>query len=153
MSPPLSTLDRSTTEHNKTAILRLVDEAINADALDGIAGLFAPRVRLHGFDRRCADAPIDVDQLASLLAGFRVVLPDLHVVADTLLADGDHVTLLWTTTGTNRLTGMRMAWRGVSVYRFEAGCIAEIWTYMDLSSLDRGLAAPVIADGLRALVR
>lgn len=67
--------------------------------------------------------------------GWRTAFPDLKVVVDLIVAEGDLVSVRWTARGTNTgagngipATGKRVEVSGTTVFRFVDGAIAEEWT-------------------------
>jgi predicted ester cyclase len=67
--------------------------------------------------------------------GWRAAFPDLNMVIENEVAEGDYVTVLWRATGTNtgngnglNATGKKTAGRGISIFRIVDGKIEEEWT-------------------------
>jgi predicted ester cyclase len=78
--------------------------------------------------------------------GWRAAFPDLKVVVDLIIAEGDLVSVRWTACGTNTgagngiaATGKRVAISGTTFFRFVDGAIAEEWTSGDALGLMRQL--------------
>jgi predicted ester cyclase len=78
--------------------------------------------------------------------GWRAAFPDLKVVVDLVIAEGDLVCVRWTARGTNTgagngiaATGKRVAISGTTFFRFADGAIAEEWTSGDALGLMRQL--------------
>lgn len=66
--------------------------------------------------------------------GWRDAFPDLHVVVDHVIAEGDKVAVRWTARGTHTgdgnglaATGRRVETSGTVLLRFEDGKLAEEW--------------------------
>ena len=119
------------TDANKAAVRRYIEEAENAGNLDVIDELFAPhhRVRTSRWGNRPTPASIK-QHIVHRHAGF----PDLHATIDTMLADGALVAVYTTWTGTHLgdyqgipATGKAVRTAGISIYRFEDGKIVEHW--------------------------
>jgi C-1 hydroxylase len=51
--------------------------------------------------------------------------PDSHTTIDQIVAEGDKVFVMLTTTATNKQTGNRVTIRSADLYRIENGTIAE----------------------------
>ena len=75
---------------------------------------------------------------ATLLGAF----PDLSVVVEGTLAEGDEVAIRWSASGTHRgdglgprASGRRIAFRGISWVRFRGGRIVEGWDSWNLGRL------------------
>ena len=71
-------------------------------------------------------------------AAYLAALPDLRATLEDLVAEGDRVAVRWTVEGTHRgalfgipPTGTRVRFRGLSIYRFAGGKIAEQWEGWD----------------------
>jgi steroid delta-isomerase-like uncharacterized protein len=65
---------------------------------------------------------------------FHSVFPDLHVVIEDVVAEGDRVAARWTATGTHSgefaglpATGRAVRWGGIDIYRLVGGKVAEWW--------------------------
>jgi predicted ester cyclase len=78
--------------------------------------------------------------------GWRAAFPDLKVVVDLVIAEGDLVSVRWTARGTNTgagngiaATGKRVEISGTTFFRFVRGAIAEEWTSGDALGLMRQL--------------
>jgi predicted ester cyclase len=90
--------------------------------------------------------------------GWRSAFPDLRVVVDLAVAEGDLVSVRWTARGTNTgtgngipATGRKVQVSGTTIFRFEGGAIAEEWTAGDTLGLMRqlGLMPPSPASAPR----
>ena len=80
---------------------------------------------------------------AALLGAF----PDLRVVVEGMLAEGDEVAIRWSAAGTHRgdglgpkASGRPIAFRGISWVRFRDGRIVEGWDSWNLGRLMSELA-------------
>ena len=69
-----------------------------------------------------------------VVALFRMASPDLHVVTEDLVGEGDRVALRWRAEGTHRgdlmglsPTGKRVALSGIEILRIARGKIVERW--------------------------
>ena len=78
--------------------------------------------------------------------GWRKAFPDLNVVVDLIVAEGDLVSVRWTARGTNTgsgngipATGRKVQTTGITMFRFADGAIAEEWTAGNSLSLMRQL--------------
>jgi len=76
------------------------------------------------------------------IRAIRTAFPDLHVVAEDLVADGDLVCARWLLTGTHQgafaglaPTGRPFSIGGLELYRLAGNRIVELWPYFDTLSL------------------
>lgn len=79
---------------------------------------------------------------------YRTGFPDLRMVVDDVVADGDKVVLRWHTEGTHRgelqglaPTGKRGSVTGISIDQWREGKLVETWTQWDNLGLARQLGA------------
>ena len=129
-SPSGSSPENSGTEANKATARRVFLEIFNQGKYDVAAEIYSPDFINHGLTK---DADLATDQAA--VHGWRDAAPDLAMTVLNEIAEGDYVTVLWTGTGTNTGTGngysasgKRMTMRGITIWRFAGGRIAEEWS-------------------------
>jgi steroid delta-isomerase-like uncharacterized protein len=87
-----------------------------------------------------------------LLQGY----PDANVNVEDVIVDGEKVVARWTFRGTNhgrafnmQPTGKSVEFTGVNISRVDAnGRIAEIWTYVDTTTMLRQLGTPQLPQAL-----
>ena len=79
-------------------------------------------------------------------ARYRTAFPDLRFNIQTMRADRDYVTMVWTSRGTHEgplgelsPTFKKVAIKGVTLFRLEAGKVAEEWTVWDEATMLRQL--------------
>jgi len=132
-------------EHNKEIVrrfgelclgkgeLRLVGELVGDDVVDhnALPGQGAGRAGI-------------IDAILLLRAAF----PDLHVVAEALVGDGELVAARWSMSGTHLgefagipASGRNWELEGMDLYRIEDRRIVEIWPHFDTADLLRQLGA------------
>src|SRR5881275_1483164 len=68
---------------------------------------------------------------------YRSIFPDLEIVVEEQVVEGDRVASRWTARGTNR--GRRVTLTGITISRFDDGKIVEDWGYSDTVDLLRQL--------------
>lgn len=80
------------------------------------------------------------------LAQLKTVFPDLQVVTDDVVAEGDRVAVRATWTGTHSAeifgvpaTGRKISFSGAVFWRIAGERIAERWAFLDMPSLMRQL--------------
>jgi predicted SnoaL-like aldol condensation-catalyzing enzyme len=62
--------------------------------------------------------------------------PDSHTTIDHIVAEGDKVFVMLTTTGTNKQTDKRITIKSADLYRIENDTIAEHWDVVDRSGME-----------------
>jgi predicted ester cyclase len=125
-------------EQNKAVLRRFFDEVVNRGELDAVDELIAPEMAAE--HRRVASM-------------WREAFPDLVLVVDDMLAEGDRVAATVTITGTHdgtlRLssfrevapTGRRATWTGMDYVRVVDGRIVERRSPRDLLRMLHQLGA------------
>ncbi len=116
----------------KALLYRLNDEIMNAGQLHVADEIFAPNYR-HWQGQEVLSGPDAVKQMAS---GLRGDFPDLQIMVNYLIAEGEMATSNWTCVGTyqgqpddNLRLGQRVTWSGSSWFRVRGGKICERWGY------------------------
>jgi predicted SnoaL-like aldol condensation-catalyzing enzyme len=86
--------------------------------------------------------PIRHNQQALGIEGFKEArrryfqeFPDSHTTIDHIVAEGDKVFVMLTTTATNKRTSSRITIKSADLYRMENGIIAEHWDVVDASGM------------------
>ncbi len=124
----------SAEEENKALVRREQEELWNHTGnLDAAQELFAPDY---------------AEAARQEAADFREGFPDVVSTIEDLIAEGDRVVARWRARATHRgeymgipPTGNEVNFTGISVYRIEAGKIAESWTAEDDLGLMRQIGA------------
>jgi len=115
---------------NEALARRFIDEAFNNKRSEAVRELLHPKVvgHLEGFEVRGPEGFLPA--WATLLGAF----PDLKIIIQDLVAQGDAVAVRWTASGMH--TGPHLgiapsmklvAFRGISWLRFSEGLIVEGW--------------------------
>lgn len=123
--------DVSTAERNKAVARRVFDEIFNQRRLQTAAEIYAPDFVNHG-SRRSISLAEDQAAARSEITAF----PDLKITVESMVAEGDYVTVLWTFRGTHTAwgygglppTGTRVQIRGTTIWRVIDGRIHDEWT-------------------------
>ncbi len=131
-------------EENKWLVNRVYDEAISSGMYDVIDELVAPNYVSHGL-------PMSVNgpqEFRESIETFRSAFPDLYMLVEEQIADGDRVSNLGYLTGTHRAeflgipaSGQQIKVNVISIWRFEDSKVAESWVQMDLMSLMQQIGA------------
>jgi predicted ester cyclase len=91
---------------------------------------FAPDFVDHGADvpRGLLPGPAGaIEYVARALERY----PNLHVQIEDMIAEDDRVVVRNHWTATDRQTGQKIEFRGIVIWRIEAGKIAERWAYLE----------------------
>jgi steroid delta-isomerase-like uncharacterized protein len=132
-------------ERNKAAA-RAEFEIWNTGELDKLDELVAADVVHHDpYDPHAAEG---LEGLKKTIELNRTAFPDLHIMIEDQVAEGDRVATRWTTTMTHRgelggvaPTGRRVTLTGITIERFEDGRVVESWRSMDTLGLLRTIGA------------
>ena len=122
-------------EENKTIVRRFWDvwEEGNIDLVDE---LLAPDYTNHS--PGTPDQPTGPEGVKGVVAMFQSAIPDLRVVVEDMIAEGDKVAVRYTLEGTHEgelfgvpPTGQRLSIKSISVERVSDGKIREHWRITD----------------------
>ena len=124
-------------EQNKALAKRAFEELLSKGKFELAEQLYAKDFINHGIHR---DISLDEDQAA--LRGWHQAFPDLAIVPEKLIAEGDLVTIYWIARGTNTgtgnglpATGKKAEQAGITIWRIVDGKIKEEWSAFDQLSL------------------
>jgi len=124
-------------EQNKALAKRAFEELLSGGRFELAEQLYAKDFINHGIHR---DISLDEDQAA--LRGWHQAFPDLAIVPEKLIAEGDLVTIYWIARGTNTgagnglpATGKKGELPGITIWRIVNGKIKEEWSAFDQLSL------------------
>ena len=140
--------DISPAPDNVTKSKRLL-EAFNSGDLAVADELLDPRGVTHDpalpAEIRSLRGPETFKRIVSM---YRTAFPDLQMVVDDAIADGDKVAVRWHAEGTHRgqlqglaPTGKRGSVTGIAIYLWRDGKCVESWTEWDNLGLARQLGA------------
>jgi predicted ester cyclase len=118
------------TENNKA----LVRQVFTRIFIQGNYEL-ANQIYAKDFVNHDATRSIGFDENLANIRGWRSAFPDLEMIVDREIAEGEFVTVLWRGRGTNtgngnglNATRKRAEGRGISIFRIADGKIKEEWT-------------------------
>src|SRR6476646_11811773 len=124
-------------EQNKAIATRAFEEILSKGRFELAEQLYAKDFVNHGIHR---DATLEEDQAA--LKGWHEAFPDVVIVPEKLIAEGDQVTIYWIARGTNTgtgnglpATGKKAEQSGITIWRIVDGKIKEEWSAFDQLSL------------------
>jgi steroid delta-isomerase-like uncharacterized protein len=131
-------------EENKDIVLRHWEEVVSKGNMDLINEIFAPDFVAHEADQDIR-GPKGVRQFISML---RTAFPDLHIIVEDMLAEGDKVIQRWSGHGSHQgelmglpPNGRRVSVAGITISRFEDGKVAEEWELYDMMGMMQQLGA------------
>jgi steroid delta-isomerase-like uncharacterized protein len=127
-------------------VSRRFTELFSTDDPTVADGVFAPDVVFHG---AVPEGDLcGVDAVKAFVAAYRAAFPDAVSTVEDQVADGDTVATRWRARGTHAgplgelpATGRTFDVRGITIERFAAGRIVEIWVARDELGLMRQLGA------------
>jgi len=124
-------------EQNKALAKRAFEELLSKGRFELAEQLYAKDFVNHGIHR---DIRLEEDQAA--LKGWHQAFPDLSIVPEKLIADGELVSVYWIARGTNTgagnglpATGKKAEQSGITIWRIVDGKIKEEWSAFDQLSL------------------
>src|SRR4029453_14589162 len=124
-------------EQNKALAKRAFEELLSGGRFELAEQLYAKDFVNHGIHR---DISLDEDQAA--LKGWHQAFPDLAIVPEKLIAEGDLVTIYWIAHGTKTrtgkglpATGKKAEQAGITIWRIINGKIKEEWSAFDQLSM------------------
>jgi steroid delta-isomerase-like uncharacterized protein len=126
-------------EESKATMRRYLDVFEQGNNLDILDELLAPDYINH--TPATPDLPTGPEGVKGVVTMFRSAMPDLRVIVQEMIAEGDKVATRYTLEGTHRgelfgvpPTGQRLSIKSISVERVSEGKIREHWRVTD--SLD-----------------
>jgi len=133
-NPPYGGDRGGDTEASRATVGRWFDEVLRRHDRMSMAELVSPDVLVHPTAMPCEAGFYASAGVEAWLGAQWAAFPDLAVVDDFSVARGDIVAVRWHAQGTSRgafmglgPTGQGVGFTGVSMYRVEAGRIAEVW--------------------------
>ena len=134
---------------NKDLVRRVYEDVVNKGSFDVVDAVVDPGYVYH--TDPSMGGPAGVKQL---IGKYRAAFPDLALVVEDLVAEGDRVAVRWSATGTNKgeimgmkATGKSVAISGMAFYRIKGGKIAEGWEIMeDLGMMQQLGVVPMIGE-------
>lgn len=128
------------TERNKDVARQLFQDVFGPSwRIDLVDKIHTPDFVAHG-----AKSDWNLDQNRQSVIGWRAAAPDLVMRIERMVAEGDLVAVQWIGSGTNTgegnglpATGRKITARGITIFRFRDGRIAEEWSVIDMLSVLR----------------
>lgn len=124
-------------EQNKAIAKRAFEEILSGGKFELAEELYAKDFANHGIHRTVG---LEEDQAG--LKGWHQAFPDVVIVPEKLIAEGDLVTVYWIARGTNTgtgnglpATGKKVEQAGITIWRIVDGKIKEEWSAFDQLSM------------------
>jgi predicted ester cyclase len=118
-------------EANKVRIRRSI-EAFNRRDIEGFFDAFAPTCIFH---EPPIEVPATLEEEKQRIPRTFATFPDLQIVLEDLIAEGEKVVVRYTYRGTDAQTGKKVAWTGISFLYFADGKVIEDWAITDALGL------------------
>jgi len=138
-----------TLEQNKALVQRWFDEVWNKGRADAIDEMMAPDAVVHGLsDDDMSSTLIGPVGFKPFHATFRGAFPNIQVIVEDLIAEGDKVAVRCSVRG--RHTGDHLGvaasralveFTGISIVRVKDGKIVEAWNNFDFLKMNRQIGA------------
>lgn len=129
----------SSTEDNKATVRRYLEEAWNQKNLGILDQLTASDYARYISGQA---SPLDREGQKQRIASFHQALPDVHLILEDLIAEGDRVVFRITLCGTHSgmlmgvpPTGKQVTISAIDIARLADGKIVEHWGQMDTFGL------------------
>jgi len=127
-------------EGAKTLTRRIIEEMWNKGNLEVANESFAENSLVH--DPTIPNAKPGPEGVKEFVRLYRAAFPDLHMDIDDQMGEGDLVVTRWTLTGTQEgalgeipAAGKWVSVKGITIYRFHKGEVAEGWMNWDALGL------------------
>ena len=127
--PEKTAASKMTVEEMKDFVRRHFEDFVNRRNLDVADVNFTPDFVDNGADvpPGMPPGPSGAKQyVGSALERF----PDMHVAIEDIIAEDDKVVVRNTWTGTDRVSGKRIRFSGIVIWRIKDGKLAERWAYL-----------------------
>ncbi len=121
--------DAQMEEKNKVLIRRFYEEVWNKGNMVVAEEIIAANYVRHD-PRGGAPAPGPEGQ-KQIAAGFRRAVSNTALNIDFMVAEGDFVVARWTIRGDHKLSGKKLEFVGVNIFRLKDGKVVEIWNHRD----------------------
>lgn len=128
------------THAHEASVEWLISEACNTGKLAALDQVAAHDLCVYY--PQASEPLCGLKQVKQAFSRARAAFPDAYVMTEDTLAAGDRVVTRWTARATHigvfwgiQPTARPILWSGVTIYRFVAGTIAEIWLYADALQL------------------
>lgn len=133
---------------SKDLIRRWFEEVWNKGREDAIDEMFAADGVAHGLTEEGDKTMRGPEQFKPFYRAFRSAFPDLEVVVEDTIAEGDKLAARCTVRGKHQsdslgfaATGLTTDFTGITIVRIERGKIVEAWNNFDFMTTYKQLGA------------
>ena len=116
-------------EEAKAFVRRHFEEFVNRQDLSAADRNFAADYQEHGSDVP-AGLPAGPSGPKQYLAAAFQRFPDIHVIIEDIVAEGDRVVVRNTWRATDKTTGQKIEFGGIVIWRIREDKLAERWAYL-----------------------
>ena len=133
---------------SKDLIRRWFEEVWNKGREDAIDEMFAADGVAHGLTEEGDKTMRGPEQFKPFYRAFRSAFPDLEIVVEDTIAEGDKLAARCTVRGKHQsdslgfaATGLTTDFTGITIVRIERGKIVEAWNNFDFMRMYKQLGA------------
>ncbi len=140
--------EQNTLEENKALIRRWFEEVWNKGRADAIAEMMAENAVAHGLSEDAAKPLRGPSGFRPFHAQFREAFPNIEVVIEDTIAEGDKVVARCSVRGKHagdslgfKATGVQAEFDGITIVRIKDGKFVEAWNNFDFMRMYKQLGA------------
>lgn len=130
-------------EKNKEFIKAYTEDFWNTHNIDAFDTYYTDDYVVH-----MANGDMNREEYKGLCQAYFAAFPDLNIITDDLVAEGNKITKVWTVHCTHKgefmgipATDKKVVVKGIEVFRLENDKIAELWASMDNLGMMQQLGA------------
>jgi steroid delta-isomerase-like uncharacterized protein len=134
------------TDETTALIHRWFEEIWNKGRIEAVDEMLAPDCISHGLTGPDGNPPIGPSAFVAVVRSFRTAFPDLRIIVEETVTEGDKVAVRCLATGTHtgkwislEPTNRPVAISGMCMVRVQDGKIAEAWNNFDFVAMYRQL--------------
>ena len=122
---------------NKAVARRVLEDLVTQGRVEVVDEIYAPSFEFS--DPTAGQTITTYEGIKNLTRDIRTRTPDISIVIEEEIAEGDAVVHRWTARGHNALTGKSTTVPGISIYHLREGCIVSEYVIPDRLGLSRQL--------------
>jgi len=131
--------DGGNPQTNIVKVISYTEEVWNRKCVDQLEATHSADVVVH--NPMLPDQPVDIDRYRDATEGFIANMPDMNVEFHRFVAEDDMVAAHYTATGTHLSSGKKIAFSGITWYRFADGKVVENWWMYDMYGMMQQMTA------------